>query len=84
MVIKTVLLLAIIILVAAGTWVSLEAIYSRSVVVGVRAEPINRFPTGITRYVDEPAGVVCWVFIQEGKGGISCLPISETKMGVVR
>ena len=31
----------------------------------------------VTRYVDKEAGVACWVVSQ----GISCLPISQTKLG---
>lgn len=31
------------------------------------------------RVLDRPAGVVCWVYFPQG--GISCLPLSETKLG---
>ena len=34
----------------------------------------------ITRWQDNEAGVVCWVFVAYNKGGISCLPVSETKL----
>jgi hypothetical protein len=38
----------------------------------------------VTRFVDAEAGVVCWVFSpgQGGGGGISCLPIDQTKLEV--
>lgn len=39
------------------------------------------YDVDIYRYVDGEAGVVCWVFFGIYKGGISCLPISETLLG---
>lgn len=33
---------------------------------------------GVERFVDREAGVVCYIFIGSEKGGIDCLPISET------
>jgi len=35
----------------------------------------------ITRHTDTEAGVVCWVFQDSHKGGISCLPLADTKLG---
>jgi hypothetical protein len=35
---------------------------------------------GITRFYDNDAGVVCWVYNDFEKGGISCLPLKETKL----
>lgn len=35
----------------------------------------------VYRYEDNEAGVACWVFSGYYKGGIDCLPISETKLG---
>ncbi len=38
--------------------------------------------TTVSRYIDEPAGIVCWIFSgYDGKGGISCLPIDQTLLG---
>lgn len=37
--------------------------------------------SGVYRTVDEQAGVACWVFSSVEKGGIACMPISETKLG---
>lgn len=33
--------------------------------------------SGVCRVIDEEAGVVCWLYYQNG---ISCLPISETDL----
>lgn len=40
-------------------------------------------PIGMTvhRYVDDEAGVACWVFLGVNKGGIDCLPHSQTNLG---
>lgn len=37
---------------------------------------------GTYRLTDEEAGVVCYVFMGYQRGGISCLPISETNLEV--
>lgn len=34
----------------------------------------------VERYVDEEAGVVCWVYTAPLRGGIYCIPIEETKL----
>ena len=35
----------------------------------------------IGRYIDDEAGVVCWLWDSGGyKGGLSCLPIADTKL----
>lgn len=34
----------------------------------------------IGRYEDKEAGVVCWAFKTGYAGGISCLPINQTKL----
>jgi hypothetical protein len=34
----------------------------------------------ITRHMDEEAGVVCWVYSNGYQGGISCLPIGDTRL----
>jgi len=49
-------------------------------------EPMKQVTGGnignnIYRYVDNEAGVVCWIWNGYEKGGIHCLPISETKLG---
>jgi uncharacterized protein YceK len=36
--------------------------------------------TYVRRIVDEEAGVVCWIHKDTYQGGISCLPLSETKL----
>ncbi len=36
--------------------------------------------SGVYRTLDEEAGVVCWVYSSIDKGGIDCMPISETKL----
>lgn len=33
-------------------------------------------PAGVTRFVDEEAGVACWVYADK----MSCLPVSETRL----
>lgn len=36
----------------------------------------------VYKFTDEEAGVVCWVYNAGGNhGGISCLPLSETRLG---
>jgi hypothetical protein len=35
---------------------------------------------GITRHVDAEAGVVCWVYTVSNAGGISCLPLTDTRL----
>ena len=39
----------------------------------------------VVRFVDEEAGVVCWMFSchigYAGSGGITCLPVDETTLG---
>ena len=35
---------------------------------------------GISRYVDQEAGVVCWVWAGGHAGGLSCLPIADTRL----
>lgn len=39
-------------------------------------------PYIVNRYIDEDAGVVCWVFDGYNKGGISCLPVKDTTIRV--
>lgn len=34
----------------------------------------------VYRFIDKEADVVCWVYAQGYKGGISCLPLSETNL----
>ena len=36
----------------------------------------------VSRFMDLEAGVVCWIYSAAYQGGISCLPISETKLSV--
>jgi hypothetical protein len=36
---------------------------------------------GVSRFEDAEAGVICWVYTQAYRGGISCLPKSETLLG---
>lgn len=33
--------------------------------------------SGVCRFVDTDAGVVCWAY---GPGGISCLPLKDTRL----
>lgn len=35
----------------------------------------------VTKFIDEQYGVVCWVLKGYKKGGISCIPLSQTKRG---
>lgn len=37
-------------------------------------------PYGVSRFIDEEAGVVCWTVKSYHERGISCLPISETNL----
>jgi len=34
----------------------------------------------VFRYIDEEAGVVCWIYSDGYRGGISCLPLVETNL----
>jgi len=34
----------------------------------------------VSRFIDNEADVVCWIYRAGYKGGISCLPISETSL----
>lgn len=36
--------------------------------------------SAVTRFTDDEAGVVCWVYQDFNRGGISCLPINDTKL----
>lgn len=60
-----------------------EEIQSEAGEGAVDANPIssNQF---ISRYYDDEAGVVCWVYSAYGQGGISCLPYHSTDLGVAR
>ena len=40
----------------------------------------DSIPRFIERFIDDEAGVVCWRY--KNNGGISCLPISDTKLRV--
>jgi len=46
----------------------------------LKTESINDIRYNITRYVDDEAGVVCWVYGNYEKGGLSCLPLSQTSI----
>ena len=35
---------------------------------------------GVFRIVDDDAGVVCWIYLGGDPGGISCLPIEQTRL----
>jgi hypothetical protein len=54
-----------------------------SVVAGTPAT-VSKVNTGglstVSRYVDAEAGVVCWLLKTGYAGGISCLPIDETRL----
>jgi len=46
---------------------------------GIRAETLtSELGFGVTRIIDEEAGVVCYIYARGYAGGISCLPLSET------
>lgn len=34
----------------------------------------------VNRIFDDQAGVVCWIYSNNNQGGISCLPVSQTKL----
>ena len=40
----------------------------------------DRIQPGINRVIDKEAGVVCWVYKGLDRGGIDCLPISQTQL----
>lgn len=46
----------------------------------VEARERARIESDITRHIDEEAGVVCWVYSYGYQGGISCLPIEDTRL----
>ena len=48
---------------------------------GVTVEQPDIIKSNVTRFIDEEAGVVCWEYDGYRSGGISCLPIDETKLG---
>lgn len=37
--------------------------------------------TSVQRFIDKEAGVVCYLYSSIQKGGISCLPLSDTLLG---
>jgi hypothetical protein len=39
---------------------------------------------GVGRFVDDEAGVVCWVYDRYKSGGISCLPLRDTLLDTGR
>lgn len=47
------------------------------------SDPIS-ISNKVDRFIDEEAGVVCWVYyqssIEKAGGGLSCMPISETNL----
>jgi hypothetical protein len=38
------------------------------------------YDMNVLRFVDREAGVVCWVIRGSQKGGISCLPLEQTRL----
>jgi hypothetical protein len=38
-------------------------------------------PSTVDRFIDDEAGVVCWTWNIVNGGGMSCLPIQETRLG---
>ena len=36
--------------------------------------------SSVSRFVDLDAGVVCWIYEGNERGGISCLPIDQTRL----
>ena len=38
--------------------------------------------TSVSRYIDTQAGVVCWILRTGYAGGVSCLPIGQTRLEV--
>lgn len=48
---------------------------------GVEPETISSDAMrSVRRYVDVEAGVVCWTYKSGYAGGISCLPLSQTRL----
>ena len=37
--------------------------------------------SGVQRYIDNEAGVVCWVYTAPYRGGLDCMPLNETLLG---
>lgn len=37
--------------------------------------------TSVERYIDNEAGVVCWVYTAPYRGGLDCMPLNETLLG---
>lgn len=43
---------------------------------------VGALPPGVKRFIDDDAGVVCYTYRNTyDSAGISCLPLSETKLG---
>ena len=38
----------------------------------------------VIRFIDEEAGVVCWLYRADRSAGLSCLPLSQTKLDIGR
>lgn len=68
---KYLALLVLLVLVACGA--SAEA-----QVLSPEDPPFTDIGNGVARFIDDEAGVVCWMFYS--KGTLSCLPLSETKL----
>ena len=61
-------------------WIVGAVLLITTIVLTGCVTPTEKADSLTTRYVDEEAGVVCWVYTAFHGGGISCLPISETKL----
>ncbi len=40
-----------------------------------------RIGNGVYRFIDDEAGVVCWIFKGSQRAGLSCLPLGHTILG---
>lgn len=68
-------------LIIAGTWFGsewvFETFFPEHLLRNATPVPAALVQYGVSRFEDQEAGVICWIYNQ---GGISCLPIEQTDM----
>ena len=73
---KVLILLALVILLtgcAPAVYVAPDSIPLTELPVGNAS-----FNNSVFRFIDKEAGVICWIYSDGYRGGISCLPLSDT------
>ena len=75
---KVIIVLAILLLCSCAP---LKA-YQNDVVIdkGIPTQGFEKINNWLYRAIDKEAGVVCWVYAYSERGGIDCMPTSDTRL----